>query len=198
MILFLSFSVVVNYLFWWSCFLILTLLFIYLAKIETLGVLRLSLFFLFQEVVGVIFLFNFRESFQRMVVLLKVGASPFHFWLYYLRYFLESYLMIWLFILYKFSILPLILYFLIDWFFFLILGLYVLYFQLQELSQFKLVFFFSSIESFGWLLIRLRCSLVNFVFFFLFYYILVCFILPRFSVFFFFNIEHVFFFLGCP
>jgi hypothetical protein len=193
-LIFIFLNIIVNYVFWWSTLLFLTIIFVFLAKVEGLGVLGLSLFFLFQEVVGIIFLFNFSSRFQEFIIILKVGVSPLHFWLFYLRYFLDGYLMVWLFVLYKFCVFPIVLYLLIDWLLIIILGLYYIYFQLQENYQYKFLFFFSAVESFGWLLLILCCSLVNFIFFFLFYYRLMVVIFLGFYKVLFFNMEYVFFF----
>jgi hypothetical protein len=65
-----------------------------MAKLGGVRSVGLSLFFLLQEILGVVFLFNFSRGLQGIVVLLKVGVSPFHFWLYYLLYFLEGYIVV--------------------------------------------------------------------------------------------------------
>lgn len=198
LLVFLFSRLIVNYLFWWSCFLLLRMVFVYISKLWGLDTLSIRLFFLFQEIVGILFLFNFREVFQGFVVLLKVGVSPFHFWLYYLCYFVEGYLLIWLFVLYKASLLPMVLYFYCDWFLLLLFGLCLIYIQIRGVLLYKFIFFFSSLESFGWLLIGIGTSLINYVGFFFFYFFLVVVMFSSFNKFMFFNLEQVYFFFGMP
>lgn len=71
----------VNVLVWWSSFLLITLIFSFLGKesVRCVGVLN---YFVIQESLGLFFLVFRVRILQFLVVMIKVGVAPLHFWLF--------------------------------------------------------------------------------------------------------------------
>jgi hypothetical protein len=155
-------------LFWWSCFFFITLMFLFFSKFYNLNIFICRIFFIFQEILGFLFLFNFFFFFQLFFIYIKLGVRPLHFWVFFFVFFLENFLILWLFILYKISFLPVIMLILLDSFILVLGGLLLIYFQMYKVSYYKFLFVYSSLESFSWLFIILEFSRVNYVFFFSF------------------------------
>lgn len=70
--------IVKSLIFFWSLFLILTIIFIFLIKSE-IKFLNLVNYFILQEVLGLFFLFLKNIILQFLVILIKVGVRPLHF-----------------------------------------------------------------------------------------------------------------------
>lgn len=80
LILFIVGFVVDNYLVWWSLFVVMDLIFVFLCK-EECSYSRIVNYFIYQECLGLFFLFVGRRLLQGVIVMCKIGLLPFHFWL---------------------------------------------------------------------------------------------------------------------
>lgn len=74
-------------------FLIITLIYLFIGKSKG-SFSRMLNYFIIQEFLGLIFLFFGIFIFQLFILLIKVGASPFHFWVYSIVYSLDGYILI--------------------------------------------------------------------------------------------------------
>lgn len=160
-----------NILFWWTIFLLLTLLYLFLRKSK--GSLRRILnYFIIQEFMGLLFLIFSGFIFQFLIVMIKVGVSPFHFWIYSVVGSLNNFILIWFLTFQKLPFIPiLMLLFNYMFFYLLFLGLFLCYLQIYVLKNSKFLFSISSTESFNWLLfgvLRGFISLILISFYYLF------------------------------
>lgn len=160
----------INLLIWWSVFIIITLTFIFLNKIQ--GDFGNSLnYFLLQEFLGFLFLIFFSMFIQYIILIIKVGISPFHFWVVSVFLNLDNYMLIWFLTFQKLPFVPvLLLLFKFIIFFLILLGILFCYFQLINIKNYKTILVLSSTESFNWLIIGLIIGIWGF-FLFTFYYL---------------------------
>lgn len=160
----------VNLIIWWRVFIIMTLSFVLLNKIQGDFGNSLNYFFL-QEFLGFIFLIFFITFFQYIILIIKVGISPFHFWITSVFLSLDNFILIWFLTFQKIPFLPVLL-FLFKYllFFLIILGIFFCYVQIINLKNYKVLIALSSTESFNWLIIGLLIGVWGF-FFIIFYYI---------------------------
>ena len=160
----------INLLIWWSVFIIITLTFIFLNKIQ--GDFSNSLnYFLLQEFLGFLFLIFFSMFIQYIILIIKVGISPFHFWVVSVFLNLDNYMLIWFLTFQKLPFVPvLLLLFKFIIFFLILLGILFCYFQLINIKNYKTILVLSSTESFNWLIIGLIIGIWGF-FLFTFYYL---------------------------
>jgi len=152
---------------------------------------------LLQEAVSFILLFNLRRILQIILVFIKIGASPFHFWIFYFTAFLWGFSFLWFFIYSKIIYLPLIL-FLGAPQFFLFLGLFVVYLQILKNSRIINLLIFTSLESFNWNFLLLRHFFLSFMFLILFYFFRVLCLVWDILEGFLFSIETIFIFISIP
>ena len=160
----------INLLIWWSVFIIITLTFIFLNKIQ--GDFGNSLnYFLLQEFLGFLFLIFFSMFIQYIILIIKVGISPFHFWVVSVFLNLDNYMLIWFLTFQKLPFVPvLLLLFKFIIFFLILLGILFCYFQLINIKNYKTILVLSSTESFNWLILGLIIGIWGF-FLFTFYYL---------------------------
>ena len=139
----------INLLIWWSVFIIITLTFIFLNKIQ--GDFGNSLnYFLLQEFLGFLFLIFFSMFIQYIILIIKVGISPFHFWVVSVFLNLDNYMLIWFLTFQKLPFVPvLLLLFKFIIFFLILLGIIFCYFQLINIKNYKTMLVLSSTESFN-------------------------------------------------
>lgn len=158
-----------NYIFWWRVFLLVRICFFMLLKAFR-GYAAIISYFFVQEVLGLLFLLLFFGGFQFLILLLKVGVSPFHFWVISFCSFLGGRNLFWFLSFQKLPFIPILLFFLSSFVMFLFLGILFCYFQIFCLSVFKYVVVISSVERFNWVLLVLGFSGLSFVFLFVFYF----------------------------
>lgn len=158
-----------NIIFWWSIFVLITLTYLFLLKLSgnfSGGV----NYFIFQEALGLIFLIFLGAGLQFFILILKVGVSPFHFWVYRVISYLDGYLLMWFLTFQKLPFLAVLSYlFSFKFFFLLRFGIFVCYLQIYVLKNFKYLFFVSSTESFNWLFFSLILGASTFLFFSIYY-----------------------------
>jgi NADH:ubiquinone oxidoreductase subunit 2 (subunit N) len=126
-----------------------TLSFVLLNKIQ--GDFRNSLnYFLLQEFLGFAFLIFFIGFLQYIILMIKVGIRPFHFWITSVFLNLDNFILMWFLTFQKFPFLPILL-FLFKYllFFLIILGIFFCYVQIINLKNYKVLVALSSTESFN-------------------------------------------------
>lgn len=148
-----------------------TLTFIFLQKKQ--GDFSNSLnYFLLQEFLGFLFLVFIVLNLQLLVLLMKVGVSPFHFWIFNVFSGSDNFLLMWFLTFQKLPFLPVLLilfkFYLIVLLFF---GILFCYYQLFVVKQYKLIFALSSTESFNWLLLGIFMGSLGFIVFSVYYFI---------------------------
>nr|BCD52135.1 NADH dehydrogenase subunit 2 [Strongyloides sp. EN-2020b] len=187
-----------NVVFWWSIFFLMTLVFVFLNFSNSYSCIN---YFIFQEFLGLLFLFFSFGVFQFFVVLLKVGVSPFHFWCLRIFNSLSGYMVFWFLTFQKLPYFPVILFFFdFNFFFVFLFGIFFCYIHLFFCKSFKSMVFISSVESFSWLLVSLFFSVFTGFFLFFFYVFVMFFLLDysSFKSYDFYNWELVFLFMNFP
>lgn len=159
-----------NVLFWWTVFLLITLIFLFINKKRFYF--RSSVnYFVIQEFLGLLFLISYFFIIQFFILIIKVGVSPFHFWVFSVSNILNSFILMWFLTFQKLPFLPVIILLFVFYFLlFFLLGLIFCYLQIFLLKNFKSIFVVSSTESFNWILILLFLGFINFLVFSLYYF----------------------------
>ena len=160
-----------NVLVWWSVFIIMTMSFVLLNKIQ--GEFRNSLnYFLLQEFLGFIFLVFITTFLQYILLMMKVGIRPFHFWVLSVFLNLDNYMLLWFLTFQKLPFVPvLFLLFKFVFYFIIFLGVVFCYIQLINIKNYKVILVLSSTESFNWLLLGILMGIWGFLLM-VFYYLM--------------------------
>lgn len=160
--------IVKSLIFFWSLFLILTIIFIFLIKSE-IKFLNLVNYFILQEVLGLFFLFLKNIILQFLVILIKVGVRPLHFWIFSILRGLRISLIYWFLTFQKlvyFSVL-------VDWgfslFFFLFFGIFICFIQVLFLFDFLKIFLINLTERINWVLAFFLISFFESIIFIIYY-----------------------------
>lgn len=170
-----------NIIIWWSVFLIITVVFIFLnKKIKSYS--TLINYFIIQESLGLIFLLINFGFFQFFIILIKIGVAPLHFWIFSVTNNLVSYNLIWFLTFQKLPFLIILLQiFMLNSFIILFLGLLICYFQIFIIKNYKNMLVLSSTESFNWIILGLFISFFNPLYLFFYYLILIVILINKFS-----------------
>nr|QXT44859.1 NADH dehydrogenase subunit 2 [Crassicauda sp. Ningbo-2019]WHL46730.1 NADH dehydrogenase subunit 2 [Crassicauda magna] len=175
--------ILVDYFIWWSVFVISTFIFVIYLK-SYVDVYCLVNYYLIQELCGYFFLIFSNFYCQILLLMVKAGVAPFHFWLFSVTSRLISWFLMWFLVLQKMPYFPVIFNFCgMELFFIIFLGLFFCYlnnFFCRDASNMLVIF---STESFNWLLLFSLFSFGSVYFFFLYYYFIMIFIIPFFSSF---------------
>nr|YP_004123392.1 NADH dehydrogenase subunit 2 [Contracaecum rudolphii B Bullini et al., 1986]ACP30390.1 NADH dehydrogenase subunit 2 [Contracaecum rudolphii B Bullini et al., 1986] len=166
---------------WWSSFLLMTVVFVILSK--NLGsYVSVFNYFVIQESLGLFFLvFNFFLA-QFFIVMLKIGVAPFHFWVFSVTSSVYNWLLMWFLTFQKLPFLPvLVQLFSFKVLFLFLLGILMCYFQLFLIKSYKNMLIISSTESFNWVVLTCFLSIVNVLYLFFYYILLMVFLMPSFS-----------------
>nr|QCS25207.1 NADH dehydrogenase subunit 2 [Angiostrongylus cantonensis]QCS25231.1 NADH dehydrogenase subunit 2 [Angiostrongylus cantonensis] len=171
-----------NIFFWWSVFLIMTLLIVFMNK-KFLSYSSIFNYFVLQESLGLIFLLLYFGGFLPMLIMMiKIGVAPFHFWLFKVIDGMFGFNLVWFLTIHK---LPFLLVFLqlfyLNMVYFLLIGLLVCLFQLFVLKSFKKLLLVSTVESFSWVVLGLVMSFFNVLYLFFYYLILMMFLIYKFD-----------------
>lgn len=170
-----------NIIIWWRVFLIITILFIFLNK----GLKRYSSlinYFIIQERLGLIFLLINFGLIQFFIILIKIGVAPLHFWIFSVTNGIFNFNLMWFLTFQKLPFLLILIQ--IFWngsFILLIIGLFICYLQIFITKNYKNLLILSSTESFNWIILGLFVSLLNPIFLFIYYIILIVFLINKFS-----------------
>ena len=139
-------------------------------------------YFIIQERLGLFFLVFSVNIIQLLIIIIKIGVSPFHFWLFNVVGGLSFYNFLWFL---TFQKLPFLVVFLeiisnkIIWL--ILLGLLLCIIQLFLLKSFNFTILISSTESFSWIIMSIVFSLFNSLFLFFYYCFLIFFLIPFFN-----------------
>nr|UFQ24448.1 NADH dehydrogenase subunit 2 [Pingus sinensis] len=170
-----------NVLVWWSIFLLMTMVFLFLGKFlgSFLGLIN---YFLIQESMGLLFLFVSFSILQFLVLMMKVGVSPLHFWVLGVTSGLLDFGVAWFLTLQKLPFIPVFLqifHFFCIWLF--LFGILVCHFQLFSCKSFSSMVVLSSIESFNWLMLFCFVGFFSVWVMLLYYFLLIFLLLPGFN-----------------
>nr|YP_009383846.1 NADH dehydrogenase subunit 2 [Poteriostomum imparidentatum]ARS44148.1 NADH dehydrogenase subunit 2 [Poteriostomum imparidentatum] len=170
-----------NILIWWSVFLLMTLVFVMLNK-KTNSFSSLFNYFVMQETLGLLFLMFSFGYFQLLIVMFKIGMAPFHFWIFSVTNGVFGFNLMWFL---TFQKLPFLLVFLqlmvAKLIFLLMLGLFFCLFQMLLMKTYKNLLILSSTESFNWITLGFIMSFFNVLFIFIYYFVLMLMIIPKFE-----------------
>lgn len=72
---------IIRYVLWWGCFIIITIIGLIKFKYYNNPAYTIILYFFVQEIGGVVFILSYSTIRQMIIIILKGGFSPFHFWL---------------------------------------------------------------------------------------------------------------------
>nr|YP_010892317.1 NADH dehydrogenase subunit 2 [Cylicostephanus longibursatus]WJO90050.1 NADH dehydrogenase subunit 2 [Cylicostephanus longibursatus] len=171
-----------NILVWWSVFLLMTLVFVMLNK-QTNSFSSLFNYFVMQESLGLLFLMFSFSYLQLLIVMFKIGMAPFHFWIFSVTNGVFGFNLMWFL---TFQKLPFLLIFLqmmvAKLVFFLMVGLFFCLFQMLLTKTYKNLLILSSTESFNWITLGFVMSFFNVLFIFLYYFLLMLMVIPKFEM----------------
>nr|YP_003433887.1 NADH dehydrogenase subunit 2 [Oesophagostomum dentatum]ACX85161.1 NADH dehydrogenase subunit 2 [Oesophagostomum dentatum]BAV82775.1 NADH dehydrogenase subunit 2 [Oesophagostomum dentatum]CAQ56155.1 NADH dehydrogenase subunit 2 [Oesophagostomum dentatum] len=176
-----------NILVWWSIFLLMTLVFVMLNKTVN-SYSSLFNYFVMQESLGLLFLMFSFGYFQLLIVMFKIGMAPFHFWIFSVTNSVFGFNLMWFL---TFQKLPFLLIFLQmmlgNLVYLLMIGLFFCLFQMLLMKTYKNLLILSSTESFNWITLGFLMSFLNILFIFIYYFVLMVLVIPKFE---FFNVSN--------
>nr|YP_011013866.1 NADH dehydrogenase subunit 2 [Cylicocyclus ultrajectinus]WPY71320.1 NADH dehydrogenase subunit 2 [Cylicocyclus ultrajectinus] len=171
-----------NIVIWWSIFLLMTLVFVMLNK-QTTSFSSLFNYFIMQETLGLLFLVFSFGYLQLLMVMIKIGMAPFHFWIFSVTNGVYGFNLMWFL---TFQKLPFLLIFLqmmvAKLVLFLMVGLFMCLFQMLLAKTYKNLLVLSSTESFNWITLGFVMSFINVLFLFVYYFILMLTVIPKFEI----------------
>nr|YP_004300489.1 NADH dehydrogenase subunit 2 [Pristionchus pacificus]ADZ52292.1 NADH dehydrogenase subunit 2 [Pristionchus pacificus] len=170
-----------NMIIWWSVFLMMTVVFIFLNK-NVKSYSSLINYFVIQESLGLMFLLMNFGIFQFFIIMMKIGVAPLHFWIFSITNNIFSYNLMWFLTFQKLPfLLILVQIFWLGGLMLLFFGLMVCYLQMFSLKNYKNLLVLSSTESFNWIIMGVFMSLINSVYLFIYYMILMVMLINKFS-----------------
>nr|YP_009347358.1 NADH dehydrogenase subunit 2 [Nippostrongylus brasiliensis]APU89583.1 NADH dehydrogenase subunit 2 [Nippostrongylus brasiliensis] len=173
--------IVNNFIIWWGVFLIMTLLFVMINKM-TLSYSSLFNYFIMQEVLGLMFLLLSVSLLQLLVVLIKVGVAPLHFWIFSVLNNVYGFNLMWFLTFQKLPFLVIMIQ--LMEFYVLILfvvGLMMCLVQMLLLKSYKSLLILSSTESFNWIILGFLMSMFSVFLIFMYYFFLMLYLVPKFE-----------------
>nr|YP_010487907.1 NADH dehydrogenase subunit 2 [Strongyloides vituli]UWI71775.1 NADH dehydrogenase subunit 2 [Strongyloides vituli] len=148
-----------NVVVWWVVFLLMTLGFIFINQGSRTSMIN---YFIVQEVLGFCFLLISFSSIQFVILLMKAGVAPFHFWVFSVTNNISGFGVMWFLTLQKLPFVPVVQYLLSSIFIYvLVFGILFCYFQLFFIKSYKNMMVLSSTESFNWLMLIMAFSLFS-------------------------------------
>lgn len=169
-----------NLLIWWSIFLLITILFTLLNK-SNKSYSRIFNYFIIQERLGLLFLIFSSGVLQFFIILIKIGVAPLHFWIFNVTNNVFNFRLIWFLTFQKLPFLLILLQiFWLNRIYLLILGLFICYFQIFSIKNYKNLIIISSTESFNWIILGLLFSFFNSFYLFLYYFLLIIILINKF------------------
>nr|AVV66510.1 NADH dehydrogenase subunit 2 [Cooperia oncophora] len=170
-----------NVLIWWSVFLMMTLLFVMLNKMN-MSFNSLFNYFVLQESLGLLFLL-LMGNLQLMMLFLKVGVAPLHFWIFSVTNSVFGFNLMWFLTFQKLPFLFVIMQIVnVKFLFFLFVGLLLCLLQMLLIKSFKNLLILSSTESFNWILLSYVFSVLNVMIIFLYYFFMMMILIPKFTI----------------
>nr|YP_010519772.1 NADH dehydrogenase subunit 2 [Macroponema beveridgei]UXP34549.1 NADH dehydrogenase subunit 2 [Macroponema beveridgei] len=172
-----------NILVWWSVFLLMTLVFVALnKKVDSYS--SLFNYFVMQESLGLLFLMFSFSYFQLLIVMFKIGMAPFHFWIFSVTNGVLGFNLMWFLTFQKLPFLLIFLQMMVNKLIFLLMiGLFFCLFQMLLMKTYKNLLILSSTESFNWITLGFLMSFLNILFVFVYYFVLMMMVIPKFEIF---------------
>nr|YP_006702545.1 NADH dehydrogenase subunit 2 [Angiostrongylus vasorum]AFP58676.1 NADH dehydrogenase subunit 2 [Angiostrongylus vasorum] len=168
--------------FWWSVFLVMTLLIIFMNK-KVFGYSSIFNYFVLQESLGLLFLLLFFDFFPVLILMVKIGVAPFHFWLFKVVGGMSGVNLVWFLTVHKLPFtLVFVQLFCLNMVFFCWLVWWCVCFSYLGWSHLKNMLVVSSVESFSWVVSGLVMSFFNVVYLFFYYLVLMMFLLYKFDL----------------
>nr|YP_010519808.1 NADH dehydrogenase subunit 2 [Rugopharynx australis]UXP34585.1 NADH dehydrogenase subunit 2 [Rugopharynx australis] len=172
-----------NILVWWSIFLLMTLVFVALNK-SVNSYSSLFNYFVMQESLGLLFLMFSFGYFQLLIVMFKIGMAPFHFWIFSVTNSVVGFNLMWFLTFQKLPFLLIFLQMMVGKLIFLLMvGLLFCMFQMLLMKTYKNLLILSSTESFNWITLGFLMSFLNILFIFVYYFVLMVMVIPKFEFF---------------
>nr|YP_009243335.1 NADH dehydrogenase subunit 2 [Heterakis beramporia]AMR36302.1 NADH dehydrogenase subunit 2 [Heterakis beramporia] len=160
-----------NFFVWGSGFVLMTMIFLLVKKLVggSSGIIN---YFVIQESLGLFFLVFSGSFLQFLLVMMKIGVAPLHFWIFSVTNGLSNWCLMWFLTFQKlpfFSVL--ILLGGLEFVFLILFGIVLCYSQIFMTKSYKNLFVLSSTESFNWILLLSFVSLLSVVYLFLYYFV---------------------------
>ena len=158
-----------------------TLVFVVINK-AMLRYRRLFNYFILQEVLGLVFLLFTAGYLQLLVIFFKIGVAPLHFWVFRVLNGVYGFNLMWFLTFQKLPFLVILLQ-LMDSFYvvLLLVGLLVCLMQMLLMKSYKNLLILSSTESFNWVVVGYVMSFLSVFVIFMYYFILMLYIIPKFE-----------------
>nr|YP_009550279.1 NADH dehydrogenase subunit 2 [Heterorhabditis indica]YP_817453.1 NADH dehydrogenase subunit 2 [Heterorhabditis bacteriophora]ABJ80697.1 NADH dehydrogenase subunit 2 [Heterorhabditis bacteriophora]AZU95938.1 NADH dehydrogenase subunit 2 [Heterorhabditis bacteriophora]QAA11083.1 NADH dehydrogenase subunit 2 [Heterorhabditis indica]QAA11095.1 NADH dehydrogenase subunit 2 [Heterorhabditis bacteriophora] len=170
-----------NVIVWWSIFLLMTIIFILLNK-GNKSYSGIFNYFVIQETLGLLFLVFSSNYIQFIILMMKIGVAPFHFWVFSVTNSIFNYGLVWFLTMQKLPLMVVLLQlFASDMVYLFLFGLFICYLQMFMLKGYKNLLIVSSTESFNWLMLGLFFSFFNVFCLFIYYFLLFMLMVPKFS-----------------
>nr|YP_009092004.1 NADH dehydrogenase subunit 2 [Uncinaria sanguinis]AHI51924.1 NADH dehydrogenase subunit 2 [Uncinaria sanguinis] len=170
-----------NILVWWSIFLLMTLIFIMLNK-KCGSYSSMFNYFIMQESLGLLFLMFSFQYFQLLILMLKIGMAPFHFWVFSVTNNIYGLNLMWFLTFQKLPFLLIYLQLMVsNVLYLLLLGLIFCMLQMLLVKTYKNLLILSSTESFNWITLGFLMSFFNVFIIFFYYFFLMIMVIPNFS-----------------
>lgn len=170
-----------NIFLWWSIFVFIDLIFIFLCK-NVVNYGNILNYFVIQEVLGLLFLIVNFLFLQFVVIIIKIGLAPFHFWIFSIIRRLDGWVFLWFLTFQKIPFIGILLIiFSYDVLFILFLGFFLCFLQLFLIKNYKFILTISSTESFNWILLGVFNSFFNGFILFLYYILIRVLLIPLFN-----------------
>lgn len=189
-----------NILIWWRVFLFITIIFITLNKSNN-SYTSIINYFVIQERLGLLFLVFSTTFLQFFILLIKIGVAPLHFWIFSVSNNLINWGLIWFLTLQKLPFIPVFIQiFFINYIYIFLLGIFLCFFQLFSIKNYKNIIIISSTESFNWIILLLIFSVLNFFYIIIFYLVIIILVINSFykKDYNFINWERILIFLNIP
>lgn len=165
---------------WWRVFVFMDLVFIYVCKRGSFS--SVLNYYVLQECLGLIFLLLCGRCLQSVVVMVKIGLVPFHYWLYVVVGGLKYWMLMWFLTFQKLPFMGVLMIVMNNYLFWLLLvGFVICYFQLLMVKNYKFILVLSSTESFNWILFGYIFSFFRGLIIFIYYLGLRVYIIPLFN-----------------
>nr|YP_007024796.1 NADH dehydrogenase subunit 2 [Aelurostrongylus abstrusus]AFT65556.1 NADH dehydrogenase subunit 2 [Aelurostrongylus abstrusus] len=163
-------TLVNNIFFWWGVFLLMTIFIVVMNK-QVFSYSSIFNYFILQESLGLLFLLLFLGYLPLLILMLKLGVSPFHFWIFKVVNGMSGFNLVWFLTVHKIPFVMVFQQLFLDWVvYFLLVGLFLCLFQMFVVKSFKSLLVVSSVDSLGWVMLGMFMSFFN-SFFCFFYYV---------------------------
>nr|YP_009445103.1 NADH dehydrogenase subunit 2 [Marshallagia marshalli]ATV81512.1 NADH dehydrogenase subunit 2 [Marshallagia marshalli] len=176
-----------NVMLWWSVFLLMTIVFVMLNKM-LLSFNSIFNYFILQESLGLMFLMLTFGYLQLLILMLKIGVAPLHFWIFSVTNGVYGFNLMWFLTFQKLPfLLVLVNLVIVKVVLLLFMGLLFCLVQMFLTKTYKNLLILSSTESFNWLLLGVVYSVINVIMIFCYYMLLMLIMIPKFN----FNFQYI-------